>query len=234
MAVLVPHLSRALGLMFRLRDAELKVAASLAALDRLARGVFLLGERGHAIFANHVAQRLIDERDGLWLRTAQFNRGLRSIVAADAATNARIEAAIADCLDEHALTVAHFSRAIAVRRPSGRPDLALQLAPLPRENEYDADGRRARVIVFLTDPREGTDVDASTLAKLYGLTRAESRLALRLGRGETLTNAAKASGITIATARTHLAAVFQKTDTTRQAALVRLLVALGSTRGDST
>lgn len=232
MGVLVPHLSRALGVMFRLRNAELQVAASLAALDRLARGVLLLAEHGHVIFANRVAQRLVDERDGLLLRSARFNGGLRNIVAGDASTQARIDEAIADCLDEQALRVAHFSRGIGVHRPSGRADLALQFAPLPRENEYDADGRRARVIVFVTDPNGRTDVDASTLAKLYRLTRAESRLALQLCSGETLSDAAKKNGITIATARTQLAAVFQKTGTTRQAALMRLLVALGSTRGD--
>jgi DNA-binding CsgD family transcriptional regulator len=233
MRVLIPHLSRALGVMFRLRSAESKAAASFAALDRLSSGVLLLEERGHAIFVNRVAQRTLDDRDGLTLRSAQFTGGLRKIVASDANGQSRIDDAIRDCLDERALVVAHFSRGVTVRRPSGRGDLALQLAPLPRGNEYDVDGRRARVIVFLTDPQASAGVTAATLARLYELTAAESRLALALVRGDTLAEAANRNGIAITTARTQLAAVFQKTGTTRQAELVRLLVALAFNRGDS-
>jgi DNA-binding CsgD family transcriptional regulator len=233
MRVLIPHLSRALGVMFRLRSAECKAAASLAALERLGTGVLLLEERGHAIFANRFAQRTLDERDGLTLRSAQVSGGVCRIVANDVATQSRIDDAIRECLDERAWVVAHFSRGVAVRRAANRRDLALQFAPLPRDNEYETDGRHARVIVFLTDPDESSCVTAPTLARLYKLTGAEGRLALALGRGDTLTEAAKRSGITIATARTQLAAVFQKTGTTRQAELMRLLVTLGSNRGDS-
>ena len=232
MRVLIPHLSRALGVMFRLRSAACKAAASVAALDRLSSGVLLVEERGHAIFANRVAQRTLDERDGLTLRSAQFAGGLRKIAADDVVAQSRIDGAIRDCLDERALIVSHFSRGVAVRRPSGRPSLTLQFAPLPRGNEYDADGRQAKVIAFLTDAGESSAVSAATLARLYRLTGAESRLALALLRGETLAEAAHRSGISIATARTQLAAVFQKTGTTRQAELVRLLIALASSHGD--
>jgi len=233
MRVLVPHLSRALGVMFRLRRSESIVASSLAALDRLASGVLLLDERRHAIFVNHSAHRTLEERDGLFLRSAQFTGGRWQLLAHDAATQARVDEAIRDCLDERALVVRHFSRAVAVRRSSAHAQLTLQFAPLPRANEYAADGRPARVIVFLNDPAAG-GVDAGTLARLYRLTPSESRLAVAIGRGQSLADAAKLRRTTVATARSQLASVFAKTGTTRQADLVRLLVALGSTIGERT
>lgn len=41
LGLLIPHFSRALGVMMRLRDAEFRVAASLAALDRIHSGIVL-------------------------------------------------------------------------------------------------------------------------------------------------------------------------------------------------
>lgn len=46
LSLLVPHFSRALGVMLRLRDAEFRVAASLAALDRIASGILLFAAGG--------------------------------------------------------------------------------------------------------------------------------------------------------------------------------------------
>ncbi|HET8585388.1 MAG TPA: hypothetical protein VFM89_06590 [Casimicrobiaceae bacterium] len=228
MRVLVPHLSRALGVMFRLRGAESAVASSLAALDRLAQGVLLLDERGHAVFTNRSAERMLNGGNALVLRSAHLRGESRRIVAHEAAVQTRIDAAIRECLDDRALVVRHFSRGVAVRGPSGDACLTLQFAALPRANEYDADGRRARVIVFLNDPNEPAGLDSTTLSRLYRLTPAESRLAIAIGVGETLAEAARRHRIAMPTARTQLAAIFQKTGTTRQAELVRLLASLAS------
>jgi DNA-binding CsgD family transcriptional regulator len=57
----------------------------------------------------------------------------------------------------------------------------------------------------------------------FGLTAAESRLALRLLTGESLKSAAAALGITYESARSQLKAIFQKTGTHRQGELIALL-----------
>jgi len=59
---------------------------------------------------------------------------------------------------------------------------------------------------------------------LFGFTERESDLAERLVRGEALEEAAQALGISRETARSHLKQLFEKSDTRRQAQLVRLLV----------
>ncbi len=58
----------------------------------------------------------------------------------------------------------------------------------------------------------------------YGLSASEAKLALRLAAGQDLPNAAKALGITHASAQTYCKRVFSKTGVGRQADLVRLVL----------
>ena len=60
---------------------------------------------------------------------------------------------------------------------------------------------------------------------MHTLTPAEARLALAVADGLSPTDAAEQLGITVQTARTHLKRVFHKTATTRQAELVKLVLA---------
>ena len=57
LALLVPHFSRALGVMTRLRLNDLKVASSLSALDQLPIAVLLMSACGDVLFANRAATR---------------------------------------------------------------------------------------------------------------------------------------------------------------------------------
>ena len=76
--------------------------------------------------------------------------------------------------------------------------------------------------IFLSDPdRPGTST-AAVLRELFGLTVAE--VAVQIGRGEGLRAAADRLSIVESTVRTHLARIFGKTGTSRQAELVRLLM----------
>jgi DNA-binding CsgD family transcriptional regulator len=56
------------------------------------------------------------------------------------------------------------------------------------------------------------------------MTRAEARLAVRLGTGQSLRAAASRLGITYGTARSRLTQLFRKTNTQSQPQLVRLLL----------
>ena len=63
------------------------------------------------------------------------------------------------------------------------------------------------------------------LQRLYGLTPAESRLLAELVGGRSLVETADLLGITKETGRKRLSDVFQKTNTNRQAELVRHVLA---------
>lgn len=63
---------------------------------------------------------------------------------------------------------------------------------------------------------------AELFVRHYGVTPAECRLLMALVQGMTLKDAADTLGIAHATAKSHLARLFQKTGSERQADLVRL------------
>jgi DNA-binding CsgD family transcriptional regulator len=217
MRLLVTHLSRALGVMYRLRDAELKVAASLAALDRLPSGVALLDGLGRIIHANLEAARIFDEKDGL---TRSDRLSFDDAEARD--DWLRVERSV---LDRDVSGVPHFCEAVAVRRPSGRHALLLQAAPLARRNAF-ASPSEAAAIVFILDAQRDIGLDREAMRDLYQATPAEIRMAESLCAGRTVAQAAADHGISEATARSQLHALFEKTRTSRQADLIRVLLSL--------
>jgi DNA-binding CsgD family transcriptional regulator len=68
---------------------------------------------------------------------------------------------------------------------------------------------------------------------MFGLTPAEAKLSVEISRGKSPTDIACLNGVSIATVRSQLAAVFAKTQTSRQTELVGLLAACGTIGGGS-
>ncbi|WP_375402289.1 helix-turn-helix transcriptional regulator [uncultured Sphingomonas sp.] len=80
----------------------------------------------------------------------------------------------------------------------------------------------AAALVTIVDPiaaRRGP----ALYAQAFGLTPREAELAGALMAGHSVESAAAALAMSVATARIHLRRLFSKTDTTRQAELMRLL-----------
>ena len=215
MQLLVPHFSRALGLMYRLRDADLKAATSLATLDRLPSGVILINRAGRISYSNTEAQRVLKERDGL----TEINGRL----AIQGAARMQWERILQSILDPTMAHAPHFSDAVLVKRKSGNRPLRLQAAPLAINSTLPSD---AIGILFINDPERRDRLDTHLLRDLYGATPAEIRLAEQLWAGHNLLGAAQRLKISSSTARTHLASLFGKTGTNRQAELLRALMSL--------
>lgn len=222
----LPHLSRALGVLYRLRDAEQKVAASLAALDRLATGVMLLDAAGAVAHLNREAERIVAEADGLAL--GPDGGGEARLAVQDAGAQEALRTVLESVLNPALGDAKHFCASVEVRRPSGRPPFVLQLAPLPEEAGFAGRAGPAVAIVFVTDPAAPHRFDPKLLRQVYGVTPAEARLAERLHAGDTLAAAAARRGIGEETARTQLRGLFAKTGTHRQSDLMRLLISLAS------
>jgi DNA-binding CsgD family transcriptional regulator len=81
-------------------------------------------------------------------------------------------------------------------------------------------------LVLIIDPEDEPQPAAALLRRLYGLTETEARVALHVMYGEDLKQVSEELSISWTTVRTHLQHVFDKTDTHRQAELVRLLLVL--------
>lgn len=223
------HLSRSLGTMLRLRDAELRLASSLAALDRLDGGIALLGRRGEVPFANRAAMHILEASDGLSLRTgALHGDGIGWLHPANPRDAERLRCEIAATIEADPTQVRHFSQGLMLPRPSGRRGLVLQLAPLSERGALAHADRQAHAIAFLTDPDRGIVLDEALMERLYHTTPAEARLARELLGGDGLPEIAQRLGRSHATLKTQLQSLFAKTQTHRQADLVRLLMSLAT------
>lgn len=100
------------------------------------------------------------------------------------------------------------------------PGLSVRVAPWTGGESYGAGPPLALVILRRVGPGSA---DQSALARRFGLTAAEARLAAGLASGEDLPAAALRLGIRLTTARTHLQRIFDKTGVRSQVSLVALL-----------
>ena len=77
------------------------------------------------------------------------------------------------------------------------------------------------VAIFLDSGGGFFNISEDTLRSVYGLTQSEAGLLLRMVQGETLAEISEARSVTLHTVRAQLKSVFAKTDTNRQASLIK-------------
>jgi DNA-binding CsgD family transcriptional regulator len=77
-------------------------------------------------------------------------------------------------------------------------------------------------MVLVSTPDEDR-VSESELAELYGLTPAESRLAMAVASGRRLNELTGEFGVQVTTLRTQLSSILKKCEVERQSDLVRLI-----------
>jgi DNA-binding CsgD family transcriptional regulator/uncharacterized protein YhfF len=120
---------------------------------------------------------------------------------------------------------------VPIFRGENRPPYQASIFPLRRGHAVSGLTSEASAVLFVDDPDDrGPPAEANLYSRAFKLTPAEARLAVHLVSGASLTEAADEFGVTHNTVRAQLRAIFDKTDTHRQADLVRLLHKSGSLR----
>jgi PAS domain-containing protein len=185
-------------------------AIALRALDQLAAAVIVADSDGRVIQANRAAERVLRRGDGLTIRNGKLG-------ALHVFDGERLEAVIAAAAAEQK-TGAAIGR-MRIRRHDGHPPYILTVAPAG--TDVAAYGRPLTMIV-LADPDENSPSERD-LAEFFGLSRAESRLAVALLGGKRLGEVSRDFGVQITTLRTQLSSILKKTEVTRQVDLIRLL-----------
>lgn len=183
----------------------------LATLNRLPTGVVVVDAEANILFMNSLGTDYLARGDGLTMSQAGLCRTNRQ------AETAELHRLVKLAVDAGGDVIAH---AIAVTREESDRPLSVVIAPLPAEHST---GRVA--VLLINDPERQSLPSTDTVAKLFDLTDAEARLALALSEGQRIEDAAEKLGITVNSARTYLKRIFSKTDVTRQAELVRLILA---------
>ncbi|UGB37204.1 helix-turn-helix transcriptional regulator [Frateuria soli] len=209
---LLPHLQRVHALARRLGPPPGLARQFRQALDLMHDGVLLLGRSGRVLFANLAAQALQAQR----LFRVQPDARVRLPWPAD---HRRLQRLLATLDDEAspAVMALHDRGGVLqgmLRLCSAAPMAAEQWA----EPQACTIGFVKAVSLPVADPR--------ALQWQWDFTPAEALLANRLLEGLSLSEAADSLGVTRNTVRTQLRALFDKTQTRRQADLVGRLLRL--------
>jgi DNA-binding CsgD family transcriptional regulator len=220
MGLLVPHVRRAVvvGKVIDLKTVE---AAALAdTLDGLAAAMVLVDAKGRIAHANASAQAMLAGGDVI--RAA----GGR-LTASDPAANAALYDifALTDGGD-HALGV----KGIAV--PLGGNDGGRHVAhvlPLTSGARRKA-GASYSAVAAVFMQKAGADLQSpiETIARLHRLTPGELRVMLGIIEADSIQQVAETLGISESTVKTHLRRVYEKTGTSGQVELVKLVASYSS------
>jgi len=199
-------------------DESIRLALSGAneALNRLAVGVFLLDSERKVVFRNRRGEELLEEADGLSLSLENFLRGEKP------QQTQALRDAVDRAMEKGSAGARDGSQAVALTRHSGKRSLVAICCPLSRG---PAQPGTAAVGVFVTDPERRLSSVAEAVAHLYGLSPAETRIALALSRGLRLDEIADEFGISRNTVSYTMKNLFRKTETDRQADLISLFIA---------
>ena len=193
---------------------------TLHVFDQLSVGVVLLDRSARVVFANAAAQSLSE--DGSPLR-------LNSTVTSLSLDHAR---RLGDLI-RSALGGTSIRTMSLPHAGSGRP-LMIMASPVRGADMDRSDIRSMRAasaILLICDPDRPAQIPAAWIMDAYGLTLAEVRVALAVSSGATISNTARRLKISVNTVKTHLRRVYEKTGTSRQAELSRLMATISLARG---
>jgi DNA-binding CsgD family transcriptional regulator len=213
---LAPHLRSAVQMRRQLAMLEVERNAAVEVLDRLPTAVVLCDPSGAPVIVNGAARKILAGDDGLVVRGGKL------------ATRRQSETDALESLISGAASAARGAGdrsggTLPVSRASGLRPFSVLVSPMRAPSAVPGH-RRIAAALFISDPESVTLTNEERLLQLYGLTRAESRLAAKLAQGRSLEEAAGMLNITTQTARGYIKRILCKTGTKRQVELVRLLL----------
>jgi DNA-binding CsgD family transcriptional regulator len=184
-----------------------------SAADVLDLGILLIDSTCRVLFANRTARKVLASHRGMSIANGML---LSDMPGWCEALRRQLRGA--------AVSRSHRGRMPAVICPGSRRNspiiLALRWTGHPAHQASDP-----ATILFVADKTAKPSIDERAFARMYGLTRAETRLLRALLDGRTLRDHAARSGITLHTTKGYLKQLFGKTGARRQADLVRLALA---------
>ena len=209
LASFLPHLVRAMEIKRCLTNACSAEADFRDTLAAIAKPGIVVDAVGRLLFCNRAAEQLLASK-----ALSLSNSGsLVTIRSAESLTLSRLLDRAASACQSGCMFISRKAQRAMVAR----------VCPL----FGDGSALKARrVLILFDDPdvASATGTPSTLLRSEYGLTATESEIAVRMASGETVRQFADRSGITYATARTHLARTFHKLGVHSQAELCRLMI----------
>lgn len=214
MAFINKHYIRAMTFQQRLDKLEQALVQANNVLDLVDFGMILYGTSKTPLFVNKSAERLLAACDGLAL-------GKNGLIIHDRKAKKQFDDMFDAMNGDTVPLPARTGGLVRASRPSNKRSYSLMLVPMA-VNRSGIEEATTGVLLF--DPNKKRTTAIKLFATSYGLTKSEAQLALELAQGMSAEEFASEKNISINTVRTHLRSLFAKTETSRQAELVSLLL----------
>jgi len=215
--LLAPHFRRAVSIAKLLDMQALAADTFESALDRFSTAILLVDEELNIVHSNAAASTILRDQDPVRAQNGRL-----------ALPHPQSTSALAEAVRRAALGGLELGQrgiGIPARRRDGSPAV-VHVMPLRTTGRASAMPQRAVAAVFVATATSPPQMPAAALALLHDLTPAETRVLELIAQGKTPAEIASQLGISLSTTRTHLQRVFDKTGTSRQVELVRLVGSL--------
>jgi DNA-binding CsgD family transcriptional regulator len=217
MRLTMPHLRRALliGKAIQLSNAE--TATFTDVLDGLRAGVFLLDARQRLLYVNESGRMMLAE--GVLFKAASGR-----LTAEDPEGARDLEKGVATAANADGTGDIQNIAVLLRARSNGR--YIAYLSPLT----FDAAGAKNGAVAALFVRKADGEISSSSeiIAKHYNLTPTEKRVLIAMVEAGSVPEIAGTLGVARSTVKTHLHRMFAKTNTQRQADLIKLLAAFSN------
>ena len=193
MGGLVVHLQQALRTQDKIAALDHSRADLSGALDVVRHGVFIVGSGCWVLELNTAAEKVLRAADGLCLRSGRIG-------ATSTSNEHQLHRALHVALDGGRSRI-RSGQSLNCRRPSGKHAYVIHIVPL-HLTETDETVCAARALVVVIDPEDQHVPAGALLRRLYGLTKGEAEVAVRVVRGASPKEIADELSVSYETIRT--------------------------------
>jgi DNA-binding CsgD family transcriptional regulator/PAS domain-containing protein len=215
MRLIAPHVRRAVLIGSTMEHKAAEAAAFADTLDGISAGMFLMDACGRMIHANASGRTMLDQRSVL-------RAGNGKVAAIEAEANQELNRIVALAGGGDA-GVGIKGIAVPLTARDGERYIVHALPLTSGERRRAGAGYAAVAALFVRKAAQEEPAPYEAIARLYKLTPSELRVLLAIVQRGGVPEVADALGISEATVKTHLHRLFAKTDTRRQAELVKLV-----------
>lgn len=214
LAQVMPHWARAARMQHRNFELSGLASLGLAGLDTLDFGVMVLQADMRVRYANSWAESLVQADANLALDNGVLRARPESL---QGVLRDLLQAAV------HGGRNGGAAAGSWMHITSGGQPVPIIVMPLVSRQPVEGPWQLPAAMMLLGNSESRSVLDAAVLTSLFGLSKKESIIAIRLAAGETLNEIAEREFLSPHTVRVHIRDTLRKTGTHRQSELVRLL-----------
>ena len=218
--ILIPHLQRAIDIQKEFTRLYASDQALHKGLDKMIMGLIIFDKELRPIYINPVAISIIKYHPAINLKndkiythskkqTKKIHKALISAVSHEPGTD----------------NISRLSVSIGIKHPDYSSPLPVIISHAHRLLDgFESEGHHAYAVMCFSDPDKTLPLVVDEVAGVYGLTPAETQVAISIANGVSPGDIASSNDVAISTVRSQLKAVYSKVGVNSQAELTKVLL----------